>query len=359
MGLMNYDPVYLQSLIGGMNTLDVPHLNIQTEEQGREFALAYGFDMEKPEDQNKLWTYHRKAVTYIQTELLKSDEGIPEALMSQDALKDLTVLLIYASTKGHHLQPFACGILKVMHAFCHLDNDLFTFYSTQIQDQILMPIQNHIHEDPVLGTTLGSPMGEDSISLKKFEVKAFKTTSSSITKLLAKPEIVTFSLMDKVGVRFITKNLVDVFRVLRYMVEKNIVCFPHNIPDQANNTLYPLNLFLEVAESVPRKAKLDSEEWDALLIKKLEQASDRAEFKEKYNTFTSKDYRFVKFITRKLIRFPDLSLSFFYPFEVQIVDYQTHLKNMAGSASHEKYKERQLLRARARILGFQGARLDQ
>jgi len=349
---MLYDPVYLQNLIGGLNTLDVGYLNIQTTEQGREFAATYGFNLDNAADLSEVWEIHRRAIDYIQSELLYPSERIPDLVCKPESLKDPTQLLIIASTKGHELQTWACGVLKIMHALCHLDNDLFTYFSTEIQDQILEPIQSHIHDDPVLGTTLGSPLGNESIVLKKFEVKTFKTTTSSITKLLAKPELVAFSLMDKIGIRFVTKHLVDAFRVLRYLLEKNIVCFAHNIPDQANNTLYPLNLFLEVAESLPRDRKFDPELWDKTLLDRLAEVGDKAEYREKYNSFTSRDYRFIKFITRRLIQVPEKNLSFFYPFEVQIVDYQTHLKNMTGHASHDQYKERQVRRARARIFGF-------
>ncbi len=349
---MRYDPVYLKSLVGGLNTLDVPHLSVQTLEQAREFAQSYGYDPGVEAELNKLWGYHRKAVTFIQTELLKPDERIPEALSDPNQLVDVCNLLLIASTRGHAMQTWACGLLKVMHVFVHLDNDLFTHYSSDIQEQILKPVQAHIFEDSVSGVTLGTPGSDDGILLKKFEIKPFKATSSSVTKLLAKPELVAFSLMDKLGVRFVAKHLVDVFRVLRYLLEKNIVCFPHGITDQTNNTLYPLNLFFETMESLPRGHALPPDEVDGLLYKKLEEAGNAAEFREKFNAFTSSDYRFMKFITRRLVRLKDSNLTFFYPYEVQIVDYQTYLKNMTGEASHDKYKERQVRRARARILGF-------
>jgi uncharacterized protein (TIGR04562 family) len=168
----------------------------------------------------------------------------------------------------------------VIHAFAHLDNDLFTHYSTEIQEQILKPIQSHVQEDSVLGTYLGPAMGDRSIGIKKFEVKNFKATGSSITKLLAKPELVAFSLMDKVGVRFVTRHLVDVFKVMRYLMQQNIVCFAHNIPEQSNNTLYPLNLFIEVIEGLGQNQDLDSESIDRLLKEKLERESGRAKFQE-------------------------------------------------------------------------------
>jgi uncharacterized protein (TIGR04562 family) len=40
---------------------------------------------------------------------------------------------------------------------------------------------------------------------------------------------------------------------------------------------------------------------------------------------------------------------FFYPFEVQITDYESHVKNTQGEASHNEYKKSQLRSAMKRI----------
>ena len=42
---------------------------------------------------------------------------------------------------------------------------------------------------------------------------------------------------------------------------------------------------------------------------------------------------------------------FFFPYEVQIVDIETHRNNRTGSSSHNTYKQRQLIAARQRVLG--------
>lgn len=344
-------------MIGGLSVLDIPRVSVQDREGAKNFLLAYGYDIEKEEDLQRVWAYHRKAVTYIQSELLREGEALPAKLSDPNELGDITNILIMASTRGNELQRWACGILKVMHTFVHLENDLFAQYSAEIQEQILKPIQSHIHEDPVIGTTLGPALGPRSILLKKYEVKSFKTTASSVTKLLAKSELVAFGLLDKIGIRIVTKTLFDVFRVLQYFLDHNIVSFPHNVSEQANNTLYPLHLFFEAVESLSREGEYSSEEVDQLLWNRLEQNLEDVQYHEKYNSFSSQDFKFVKFITRRLIRIQistgegPRTLSFFYPYEVQVVDYETHLKNSVGPASHEKYKERQLLRARDRVVG--------
>jgi uncharacterized protein (TIGR04562 family) len=204
---------------------------------------------------------------------------------------------------------------------------------------------------------LGNPNDPDAVALKRFDTKPFKTSNSSVTKLLAKPEEVAFGILDKMGVRFVTRSMFDVFGVMRYLTRKNIISFPHIIPDQSNNNLYPVNLLFEVMESITKDMDLTEKDLDALMLKKLEESKDRAQFRRKMNYFSSTEYRFVKFITRKLINvdWPGenrKSFNFFYPYEIQIVDYETYLKNLTGPASHDEYKKRQVRKARVRIFGW-------
>ncbi|NQZ01048.1 MAG: TIGR04552 family protein [Bdellovibrionales bacterium] len=350
----------LEALIGGYNSLDAEDLNISDLEEAYAFMRAYGFDPDNEGQMRDLWRFHMRAVTFIQTELLEEGEEFPDSLSDPNQLKDLAYLLIYASTsdrRENSMQRWACSVLKVIHVLVHLDKDLFNHYSHQIQDQILAPYKKAIYQDPTLGTYLGSPGSNGSISLKKYDTKPFKTSKSSITKLLAKPDEVAFFLLDKMGVRFVTKSLFETFGVLRFLVQNNMVSVPHIVTDQSNNTLYPLNLFLEVCESITKEQDLDPSEMDALLADKLEREASRATYRKKLNRFSSQDYRFIKFITRSLIRIPmgegeSNPFSFFYPYEVQIVDYETYLQNLSGGASHDEYKKRQKRKARMRVLGY-------
>ncbi len=357
---LQFDVDMMESMIGGRSALDIGSLRVQSLEDAYQFIKSYGFDIEKANDEKKLWTYHRRAVTYLKTELLVPGEVFPEILSDPNQLKDIANLLIFASTKDnrdHSLQRWSCALLKVIHIFVHLESDIFSAYSDEIQNQILGPIRDHIYSDPVAGIFLGKTQDEQRISLKKFDTKSFKSSDSSVTKLLAKPDAVAFTLLDKVGVRFITKHLFDAFRVTHYLLNHNLVSFPHNITDQSSNTLYPLNIFFEVLESFSRNSDMSVEKMDILLKEKLASSIDRAQYREKLNHFSAKDYSFMKFITRRLIRvkIPNedkmKTLRFFYPYEVQIVDYETYLKNLSGESSHDKYKARQREKARLRVFG--------
>ena len=200
---------------------------------------------------------------------------------------------------------------------------------------------------------MGSPSSQECIPLKKFDIKSVKTSNSAITKLLAKPEAVAFTILDKVGFRVVTKHMCDVFRVMSYLTRHHIISTPHNIPDECNNTLYPISLFLESVESLTCGQDISPEKVDILLNERLNRAGNQAEYLRKHNSFSSEDYKFVKFINRRLIRVEvgGYPLSFFYPFEVQIVDYDNFVENLSGPSSHEEYKKRQRNHARVRILG--------
>ena len=102
-----------------------------------------------------------------------------------------------------------------------------------------------------------------------------------------------------------------------------------------------------------RGQEICPEKVDTFLYKKLKDMGQRVRYLRKPNSFSSEDYKFVKFITRRLIRVEmgERPLSFFYPFEVQIVDYESFLQNLSGLSSHDEYKKRQRNCARGRILG--------
>ncbi len=156
----------------------------------------------------------------------------------------------------------------------------------------------------------------------------------------------------------------DSFRVLAWLFRNNVVSFPHLIPDQSSNTLYPLNLFLEVANETANELRerngslteISSREMDLRLQDRLEKSQGRLDYRERSNAFTSPEYRFIKFIVRRLVRanaaISDRPFAFFYPHEVQIMDLATFEKNSSGPSSHSEYKSRQRARARERVFGL-------
>lgn len=368
-GPFEFQKQIFDCVVGGVSALDTQRLSITTEDQARSFVSAYGFELANESDRDQLWATHRRAVSMIQEHLLETGELMPQELTDPQKLQSIERLLMIASYRdegrddadARDLQRWSCAILRVMHVYVHLRNDLFSAFSDEIQNQILKPIQDSIVADPAIGSiTLGKSSAVNPLRLHKFEVKPFKTTASSVIKLLARPERVALTLLDKLGVRFVTKSVYDSFRVIRFLNENHIISYPHNIPDQSANTLYPINIFLEAMKELEAKYGTeipDSAEVEGYLQKRLERAKERAEYVEKANEFSGKEYRFLKFINRKLITVQVGSAGqlrdfrFFYPFEIQVMDYTTYVNNLSGPMAHDEYKRRQTLRARDRVLG--------
>lgn len=353
---MVFDPEVFGGLIGGRAVVETPKLNVKSKDEAYAFLKSYGYDIQVDADRDKIWQIHSRAVIFMRTQLLQDGETIPEEIADPKKLDDIANLLMLASLRDsseNSLHRWTCALLRVMHVVSQLHNDLFNYFSLEIQEDIFRPYRQFVQKDSVSGIKLVGTDGE-SIPLQKFDMKPFKDSDSAIIKLLAKPDEVAFGLMDKIGVRFVTQTLFDVFRVMRFLVENHVVSPANIIPNQSNNTLYPVNLFTDVIESLTRTSDLKPAEVDTLLKERLAQEKDRARFLEKHNIFTSREYRFIKFITRQLVRvtLPETqkSFSFFYPYEVQILDYEHYLKSLSGPASHDEYKARQKERARERVL---------
>ncbi len=353
-----FDPNALSVLAGGVSVLDQPKLHIHSPQEADAFLKSYGFDLSINNDQKRLWYFHRRAVVLLTEKLKFSVTDIPEKIRDPEKLVDLRNLLIWASqTADSALQKWSCALLRCLHVFIHSETDLFSFYAEEIQKQILIPFENSVVQESELYLRSFKKEGHGQIKLLKFQSKPFKTSSSTVIKLLAKPDAVAMKVFDKVGVRFVTDTIFDSFQVMRFMVEENLISFPHIMPDQSSNNMYPVKEFLEICAKLEKKHgplhKLDSEKIDRLLKKQLEISSvGFLNFFRKENSFSAIDFKYIKFITRKLIRIqiPNADeFSFFYPFEVQILNKESFEKMQSGDSKHDAYKNRQVEAARERI----------
>lgn len=367
--LFRFDDQVLNCIVGGVSAIDIPSLHLKNDEEARQFVGAYGFDLANPVHLEQIWGTYRRAISLVEENLLDAGEVIPHEVAGLEKPADVIRLLLLASSNlksDRDVQRWSCALLRVMHVDVHLRYDLFGAFRDEIQAQILKPIQDAIVDDDMAGySLLGPNSSHGGIRLHKFEIKPFKTTASSVVKLLARSDRVALQLLDKLGVRFVTKSLFDSFRVIRFLSENHLVSFPHIIPDQSNNTLYPINLFQEVMQELEIKEQtgvtLTQDEIREQLTLRLETDQKRAQYREKLNEFSGPEYRFVKFINRRLITVTlgigdhQRPFRFFYPFEVQIVDQETYMRNLTGPMAHSEYKKRQRQRARERVFGVKYA----
>lgn len=346
----------LNSVAGGFSAIDIPKLNIKSLEAASFFIKTYGFNLESKNDLEKIWYYHRRSIVLLTERLGFSETEIPEILRDPKKLEDIRYLLLWASDtnpENKKLQKWSCALLRCLHVFVHSENDLFSSFSEEIQAQILSPFQKAIVHDGQ-GIMLKGQRVIESVDLLGFEIKPFKTSASTVIKLLAKPDALAMKIFDKLGVRFVTRNLFDSFQVIRFMIEENLMSFPHIMPDQSSNNLYPVDLFIQVCDELRKMSTdpLDNESVHRVFEKRLAEQGDKAKLFRKANEQSSTDFQFIKFITRQLIRIESPGrepFSFFFPFEVQIMDSVAHQKILSGPSQHEAYKERQKLFARRRL----------
>jgi uncharacterized protein (TIGR04562 family) len=347
----------MKTIVGGFSTLDVPRLDFGSLEDAGDFLRIYGYDLDRPDEIESVWRIFDQALEMMQKYLLDADEKMPEVLLSREKVGDIRRLLLYASTKDHaknSIQSWSCAILRVMHCIAHVENDLFFNYTSEIQDQIFKPVQSRLDTLPEGGLFLGKKDDIDQVPLLKFEMKAFKEKHSMVIKTLSKPETVAIDIFDKMGLRFVTGNIFDAFRVIRYLKLKNVMCFANVMPHQSKNTLFPTNLFLETIDELEKSKKFyESDDVEQKLKEVMISQGDRAQFREKFNPFSDNTYKVIKFICRHLVKIKTENglIRFFYPYEIQIMDYQTYISNLAGTASHGEYKRRQRKAARDRMMG--------
>ncbi|PIU00868.1 MAG: TIGR04552 family protein [Bdellovibrionales bacterium CG10_big_fil_rev_8_21_14_0_10_45_34] len=352
-GPEEFNEEILGCVIGGESAVDLRSLHLDTIEKAHRFLKTYGYDLEEAEDRDRLVALFLRAITYLK-ENYQAEVGAPPSEVSDiQKLGDPSQLIVYCSLPRDQVdravRRWSCATLRAMHVISHIEHDLFFTFSDLIQEQVLANFRPHLIQDPIMGTVLGGTSRADQIPIKRFDVKPFKATDSAVTKFLSKPQAVAISIYDKMGVRFVSRNIFEAFRVVRYLVAEELVSFPNILPDQSKNTLYPVNLLLETLAET--KGMLDSDEIEKQLEQKLQTDSHRALFRDRENEFSADDYRVIKFISRQLIRLPidGRTSRFFFPYEVQIMDYDTHARTLKGPTSHMAYKLRQKEAAKARL----------
>lgn len=350
----------MKTVVGGVSALDLQHISIDSVEEAHEFFSSYGFDWNDDADRKELLSVFQKALVFLQTEIIQPEDRFPNELISYNELKDLRKLLVFVNTKSTHtsedLRRWSGALLKVMHVIVHFSHDMYSIFPDEIQRQILGPFEEHLFTDPAHGNPyLRKNSTDEAIKLYKFEKKPVKDFRSSVLKLLAKRKLFALNLYDNIGIRFVTWNTFDAFRVIRYLMANTLINPFHTLTDQSVNTIYPVNLFQEVMDELRTSNKdVNSDDVDIILQKKLSENHNRAEYLLKENNFSGEGYKFIKFVSRRLINVNvnGSNHRFFYPFEVQILTRDAYLESIQSDQAHHEYKKRQRLSARKRLLNI-------
>jgi uncharacterized protein (TIGR04562 family) len=383
----------LDVVCSGKSSLDATNYltELYDKNQVANFLLGYGFDISDPVESAELFGIFQEAMQFIKRYFLR--EGNPEGLDIRvpNYLYTITnISELFLAATGHSsvkLKPdeqlWAGVVLKVMHTLLHTDKDLRYRYFSTIQQQIFDRFYKFIHRDQQNRLFLKNETGT-TIPLYDFETKAKKTRDSIVIKLLHKQENVAEELFDRIGVRIITYNKLDALRVIRFMHRNHIIMINNIKPSRSQNTLVDLTklrmkIFLLYKEAI--RNQMVEETFYQRLNSLIEDCTPHKTYHD--NRHTLEEYRAIHFTGRQLIKYRNpfmasfnevrkqalkdrenpvsqalLNLDtspisrdvrFFYPFEVQLTDYESHLKNTQGEASHVEYKKSQLKSAMKRI----------
>ena len=379
-------PLDSKFFIGRLENLDQVH----------DFLRGYGVDTSNPISRAELFGIFQESLQFVRRYFLKEgnpQDGlpltIPQSIYSITDVLDIFMLATGNMKNRNTLDRlWAEVIIKIMHTILHVDRDLRSSYFPIIQTQIFDRFYKYIYRDEDNKLYLGGRDFPDSVALADFETKSKKSRDSVIIKLLHKTENVAEELFDRVGVRFITHDILDAARVIKFVVRHNIV-IPHNIkPSRSMNSLINSERFKLGQTKLTRRAireNMSEQVYLEELAKLIPDFKMRPEDKvQGRNEHSSKFYQSIQFTGRQLIKYRNpffqefneikrfakeqgdeseltkrlLALDtshiarevrFFYPFEVQITDSESYKQNTAGDASHAEYKRTKTKAAMKRV----------
>jgi uncharacterized protein (TIGR04552 family) len=329
------DLVAVRNLLRGGSVVDWHRLHFNERSQVDRFLRINEFDPSSGEDIARLEDLREQAVEYLERYLgFRVTEDVAVRVPARD-------LFLVASQKGKR-RTHACVVLKVMHVLHHLAGGELATRLAVSADQIF-----HFVEDKVLRTV--EEMKSVGCQIVGFEWSR-KEEDSLITKLLAKRDNVAAHVYDKLRFRMITRTEDEIVFVLREL-QHRLVPFNYVVPGESQNDIVDLQAFVD---RVP---------YLRGLLPELLDASDPNGRSPLINEFSGPSYRVVNFVADLPVRvdkhlglsaddplFTDVGVVVFVLTEFQIVDEQTAQANEQGENSHERYKERQNARVRARLM---------
>ena len=342
-GISLSDLEAMRLLLRGDSVIDWHQLAFRDPAEVHRFLKLNEFDLDDPIDQERLEALRQEAVEYLTRHF---GYHLPAEVVAASPAEDLFLL---ASRRGRH-QTYACIVLKVMHVMHHLDGRELLFRLPVSDDQLFGLVERKVVSVVEAIRSAGYPINEFAWSRKERD--------SLITKLLAKRDTIAARVYDKLRFRLVTRSRDDLVLILRELLHR-LVPYNYVIPGESANNLLPFRAVLARSAQLQRLAEDLQPDSD--------DAADAAR-----NEFSGGGYRCVNFVADLPLRLGHLrehlgaSLAevddaepqavVFVLTEFQLVDAETSAENERGDNSHDKYKERQHIRVKARLTGQRGSR---
>ncbi len=380
-GQLNFDWASIRVAIEGHSFVDVPRLSLSSKVEAKQFLLSYGYDIDDPIVREELWRIYFESLAFLKNALLNSGERIPAEFLQRSAQNDTIKLLLDAALASESPRgKWACAILRVMHIISHLDNDIRLENFQYAREQVFARFESFVSLSGRRRWQFGR--GADAVPLVRFIKKQRKERDSILTKLLSRPTNIVEEIYDSLGFRFVTETRFDCYRLLQQLIKTGAVS-PANIqPGRSVNAMISFETLKEVIAQTReelQKGKITNKTVHKRLAKLEEE--EAVSWNELRNPLTSRWYRALQFTCRQLIVAPDPTFkfwsevrsqleknkvlnsalkkipitlrerrTFYYPFEIQIMDKESYVESIGGRSRHREYKAKQRLLARNRVL---------
>ncbi len=359
----SFDWDMMDVIMGGKSSIDLSRLTIKSHAEAEIFFEIYGYDLKKEDIKKEVEDIFKEAISFLENVLIPDPLTKEVNLFIPDEIKkekDPRNILLIASDYSNRFQAWACTVLRVMHTISHVNNDISLKFFPEIQRQILDKMWSTIS----INSKGEKFFGEEDTGIKIYDIdiKAKKERNSMILKLLHKIENVAADVFDQIGVRIITNDKVDALLIIRYLRKNGILDFCNVKPSRSINRLIDIKTFKKIINHQKERLKaglINKSEFENIIRQESEREANIIHTNSS-NPYTNNEYKSIQFTCRQMIRmkYPfdfenplkGENFCFFFPYEMQILDVKTHEENRYGKASHEKYKEKQLISARKRVL---------
>ena len=244
-----------------------------------------------------------------------------------------------------------------MHLICHVQNSFYAHYLADAREQIQARFDACLFNDLKTNKLCIGKPDDLYLPIVDFQIKDSKSLDSAIIKLICKKESIAEQVLDLFGVRIITEKPADAILALEILRRNRIVIFANLIPSRSRNTLVNLHDFTQLEQKIQQRVPGQTEGHKAMdileLFRQAPASAIETSFK-KHNAASHDKYRAIHLTPRQLIRCKGLDNGgesrIFFPYEIQIVDKASDQQNKSGDSAHARYKRKQLIQARRRIL---------
>jgi uncharacterized protein (TIGR04552 family) len=326
-------------LLRGGSVVDWHRLDLRDHDEVDRFLRVNELEPTRERDIQRLESLRAEAVDYLTRNFgFRIPDDVAERVPARD-------LFLIASRRTKR-QTYACIVLKVMHIIHHLAGRELLFRLPISDDEIFHLVERKVVRIVEEVRAAGHPIVEFEWSRKPRD--------SLVTKLLAKRSTLAANVYDKLRFRLVTREPADLLPVL-FELTHRLIPFNYVVPGESVNDIIAFRRAVEESPALSRLAA------GLQLDVGLEEREDEARG-GRLNEFSGPGYRVINFVTDIPIRI-DAFLSriadpgyvehgpiVFVLTEFQVLDTRTAHDNEIGENSHEKYKERQHARVKARLL---------